>query len=132
MKIGELAAAAKCDIETVRYYEKCGLMPPPRRADNGYRTYTEDHLSDLRFIRQCRSLQIGLADIRSLMLLRNDGHARCDSVNELVDHHIERVDAQLETLRQLRGELVQLRGQCDGPHAVRDCAILHQLERATG
>ncbi len=127
MKIGELATAAACDIETIRYYEKSGLLAAPSRADNGYRTYTSMHLADLRFIRQCRSLQIGLADIRTLIALRVDRQASCSSVNDLVDHHIARIDVQLESLELLRAELVQLRRQCDGPHPMEDCAILREL-----
>lgn len=127
MKIGELATAAACDIETIRYYEKTGLLAAPARADNGYRTYTSTHLADLRFIRQCRSLQIGLADVRTLIALRVDRQASCGSVNDLVDHHIARIDVQLQSLELLRTELVQLRRQCDGPHPMEDCAILREL-----
>ena len=127
MKIGELATASGCDIETVRYYEKAGLLDAPARAVNGYRTYTATHLAELRFIRQCRSLQMGLADIRTLIALRTERQANCGSVNNLVDHHIDRIDQQLRSLAMLRVELVQLREQCDGPHRMEDCATLREL-----
>lgn len=70
---------------------------------------------------------MGLADIRTLIALRVDHQASCGSVNDLVDHHIARIDVQLQSLELLRTELAQLRRQCDGPHPMEDCAILREL-----
>jgi DNA-binding transcriptional MerR regulator len=63
MKIGELAKLAHCDVETIRYYERIGLLAEPPRTEAGYRAYSEEHTESLRFIRQCRALHMGLADI---------------------------------------------------------------------
>ena len=71
MRIGELAQAAGLDVETVRYWEKAGLLPPPARRDNNYRRYGEAALHRLRFIRNCRALDMSLYEVRSLRQLEN-------------------------------------------------------------
>lgn len=131
MKIGELAKLANCDVETIRYYEKVGLLAEPPRTGTGYRAYTPEHVESLRFIRQCRALRMGLAEIRTLITLKNDRSAGCQSVNELLDQQVEAVDRQLQELHSLRDQLVQLRAQCLTPHLIDDCAILQQLDIAT-
>ena len=72
MRIGELAKRTDCDVETVRYYEKAGLLQEPGRNSAGYREYREEHQERLQFIRHCRSLQIGLTDIRALLEFKNN------------------------------------------------------------
>ncbi len=127
MKIGELAQRSGCDIETIRYYEKAGVMAAPPRTAGGYRDYAHGHLERLRFIRQCRALAMGLGDIRALIALQDEPAAGCQSVNALVDHHIDNIDAQLASLQQLREQLVGLRRQCAGPGVMAECAILRGL-----
>jgi Cd(II)/Pb(II)-responsive transcriptional regulator len=127
MKIGELAKLASCDVETIRYYEKVGLLAEPPRTETGYRAYTQEHLQSLRFIRQCRTLRMGLSEIRTLIRLKNDRFAACQSVNELLDQHVQAVDQQLQDLQNLRAQLVQLREQCITPHVIDDCGILQEL-----
>lgn len=131
MKIGELAKLANCDVETIRYYERVGLLAAPPRTETGYRAYTPEHVESLRFIRQCRALRMGLVEIRTLITLKDDRSAGCQSVNELLDQHVETVDRQLQELHSLRDQLVQLRAQCHTPHLIDDCAILQQLDIAT-
>ena len=75
LRISELAAAVGVDSETIRYYEKTGLLPPPARSDNGYRAYGQAHVQRLAFIRHCRSLDIPLADIQQLLTLLDDPKA---------------------------------------------------------
>lgn len=127
MKIGEVAKLANCDVETIRYYEKVGLLADPPRTGTGYREYTQEHVQSLRFIRQCRTLRMGLAEIRILITLKNDRFADCHSVNELLDRHVQTVDQQLQELQHLRDQLVQLREQCLTPHVIDDCGILQEL-----
>ena len=77
MKIGEVAAAAAIDVETIRFYERKGLLPPPARRPNGYRAHTAAHLARLTFIRRCRSPDLGLDDVRSLIeMLEQPGIGR--------------------------------------------------------
>lgn len=130
MRIGELARRTHCDVETVRYYEKAGLLQEPGRSSAGYREYKVEHQERLQFIRHCRSLQIGLADIRALLEFKNNPAEGCQSVNQLLDHHIERIAEQMATLQTLQQQLVSLRHQCDQPTPSQDCAILQNLSVA--
>lgn len=130
MRIGELAKRTACDVETVRFYEKAGLLQEPARSSAGYREYREEHQERLQFIRHCRSLQIGLSDIRALLEFKNNPAEGCQSVNQLLDHHIERIQAQMATLQTLQVQLTTLRHQCDQTTPVQDCAILLNLSEA--
>ncbi|MDZ4162704.1 MAG: MerR family transcriptional regulator [Burkholderiales bacterium] len=96
MQIRDLASATGVDTETIRYYEKQGLLPEPARRGNGYRDYTASHLERLSFIRHCRALDMPLADIRRLLSFVDDPVAHCDDVNELVDAQLGRVRIRLD------------------------------------
>jgi len=130
MRIGELAKRTSCDIETIRYYEKSGLLEEPARSPNGYREYDGQHLERLQFIRHCRSLQLGLQEVRVLLDIKANPSAGCASVDELLDGHIERVREQMKSLQALEQQLVSLRKQCQGPHSVDECGILQNLNEA--
>lgn len=127
MRIGELARQSGCDVETVRYYEKVGLLPDPSRSNSGYRQYLSTHLERLQFIRHCRSLQMGLPDIRMLLELQAQPTSGCQGVNDLLDHHIELVRIQMQRLQSLEKQLMTLRHQCEQPHLVQQCGILQNL-----
>jgi Cd(II)/Pb(II)-responsive transcriptional regulator len=130
MKIGELAAAADCDVQTVRYYEREGLLPEPAREASGYRRYAAQHLERLQFIRHCRTLDISLAEIRRLLGYAEAPAESCPAVDALVDEHIARVRRQIESLTALEAQLVALRGQCHGPDGVHACAIIESFMSA--
>ncbi|ACQ97393.1 Cd(II)/Pb(II)-responsive transcriptional regulator [Burkholderia pseudomallei MSHR338] len=127
MKIGELAKAARCTPETIRFYEKEGLMPDAERTDSNYRHYTDAHVERLRFIRNCRALDMTHDEIRALLRFTDDPADRCDSVNALLDEHIGHVNTRLAELQHLRMQLIELRERCQGEHAVEDCGIVHGL-----
>jgi len=127
MRIGELAKRTGCDVETIRFYEKSGLLDEPVRTASGYREYQGVHLERLQFIRHCRSLQIGLQDIRTLLDLQARPSAGCDHVNALLDQHIAAVQAQMAALRTLETQLFNLRHKCNEPHSVEECGILQNL-----
>jgi Cd(II)/Pb(II)-responsive transcriptional regulator len=130
MKIGELAKSTDCDVETIRYYEKAGLLDAPARDGNGYREYQVQHQERLQFIRHCRSLQMGLADIRILLDLKKYPEGGCQRINELLDHHLEQTRERITVLRTLEQQLSVLRHQCDRPHSVQECGILQTLNEA--
>ena len=111
MKIGELARQAGVDVQTVRYYEREGLLDAPARTSSGYRAYGPRHLERLNFVRHCRSLDMPLAEIRRLIELSNDTRVSCDQVNELVRAHLERVQAKRKALQTLDGQLQALSAQ---------------------
>lgn len=102
-------------------------MPDARRTDANYRNYTDTHLERLRFIRNCRALDMTHDEIRALLQLTDTPTDRCDSVNALLDAQIGHVDARLAELTHLREQLTQLREQCVGEHSVEDCGIVHGL-----
>jgi Cd(II)/Pb(II)-responsive transcriptional regulator len=131
MKIGELAKLADCKVETVRYYEREGLMPAPTRSEGNYRLYTSEHLERLTFIRNCRTLDMAIFEIRSLLALTEQPEENCGRVNSLIDEHIEHVQARMASLLELQQQLVELRNRCAAERGVDECEILKRLN-ATG
>ena len=129
MKIGELASRADCDVQTVRFYEREGLLEEPQREASGYRRYDERHLTQLNFIRHCRSLDIPLPHVRQLLAFAAAPEQSCARVNELLDDHIALVKQRLRALRALEGQLVALRRTCDGDTS-HSCAILESFMSA--
>ena len=130
MKISDLSRATGVDVETIRYYERSGLLPPPARQANGYRHYAQAHLQRLAFVRHCRALDMPLAEVRTL-LDAVDG--RLDEVGEvdvLIAAQLKRVRARLKSLRALERQLAELRDRCDADHAHHPCYILDELVAA--
>jgi len=130
MRISELAKATGVDLETIRYYEKQGLLPEPAREDNGYRSYASLHLERLAFIRHCRALDIPLADIRRLVGFMISPAEDCGDINQLIDQQIAKVRARLTSMQALEKQLSQLRARCDDRHHGKECGILHELVSA--
>ena len=129
MRIGKLARRADCPIETVRYYEKAGLLLPPRRSAGNYRIYGPEHAERLAFILRCRSLDMSLPEIRRLFAAVQRPEGDCAPVNALLDEHIAHVAARIAELRQLKTELDAIRAHCQGTRPTRDCGILETLVR---
>lgn len=132
MKIGDLAKKAGCQVETVRYYEREGLLPAPARTERNYRLYGSPHLERLVFIRNCRTLDMTLEEIQRLLALRDLPHESCAGINSLVDEHIEHVEARINSLLALRDQLTELRDRCNSPQESEDCGILRQLNVSGG
>lgn len=130
MRIGELARQAGVDVQTVRYYERAGLLEAPGRTGAGYRAYGPEHLERLNFVRHCRSLDMPLAEIRRLIELSRDAAVSCDEVNALVRAHLGRVQAKRQALEVLEKQLTALNAQCESGHRVADCGILGELIHA--
>ena len=130
MRIGELARQAGMDVQTVRYYEKEGLIAPPGRTVSGYRAYGPEALERLNFIRHCRSLDMALADVKRLLVLSRDKSVSCDEVNALVHAHLGRVRTKRAALDQLEKQLATLDAQCASGHRIADCGILEELIHA--
>jgi Cd(II)/Pb(II)-responsive transcriptional regulator len=130
MKIGELSQATGVDVETIRYYEKSGLLSPPPRDANGYRAYGQPQLEQLAFVRHCRSLDIPLADVRRLLEFVGSPAADCGDIDQLIDAQLVRVRARLKSLRALERQLAALRAQCDSDHQAHTCGILAELVSA--
>src|SRR5687768_9395922 len=112
MRIGELARQAGVDVQTVRYYEREGLLDAPARTSSGYRAYGTEHLERLNFVRHCRSLDMPLAEIKRLIELSRDTRVSCEQVDGLVRAHLERVQAKRKALQALEVQLEALSAQC--------------------
>ena len=130
MRIGELAQATGVDIETIRYYEKSGLLPAPSREANGYRSYSVAHLERLAFVRHCRALDMPLADVKRLLEVIARPRSDCGDIDGLIDEHLSRVQARLASMKALERQLAALRAQCDSRRPTRKCGILHDLVSA--
>ncbi len=112
MKIGELAKAAGTQTETIRYYEKEGLLPNSSRTGSNYRIYDRQHVERLLFIRRCRTLDMTLNEIRSLLRFNDAQEDNCHEVNALLDEHIKHVASRIRELKKLEKQLKELRKHC--------------------
>ena len=124
MKISELGIKTGVDAETIRYYEKVGILPKPARTEANYRHYGEQHVDRLRFVRHCRSLDMTLDEIRVLLQFRDMPDSNCGEVNALLDEHIGHVTLRIAALTELEKELLKLRRQCRKAQKSKDCGIL--------
>ena len=129
LKIGDLAKRAQCPAETIRYYEREGLLPEPTRTAGNYRLYSRAHLERLAFIRNCRSLDMTLEEIRQLLRVRDVPGENCDAAHHLLDEHIAHVATRVAELQQLERQLKALRRQCAPARLEKNCAILDGLGR---
>jgi Cd(II)/Pb(II)-responsive transcriptional regulator len=127
LKIGELAKRTGCLVETIRYYEREGLLLEPARSEGNYRLYTDIHVERLQFIRHCRSLDMTLEEIRNLLKFRDAPDENCSEANALLDEHIEHVSNRIKELRFLQKDLRTLRSLCERAQASKDCRILQSL-----
>ncbi len=124
---GDLARATGCNIETIRYYEKTGLLPDPPRTDAGYRIYSAAHATRLRFILRARELGFSMEDIRGLMGLEDGTAPTCAEVKERTERHLADVRAKIADLRRIENVLSATAARCSGED-VPDCPILQTLE----
>lgn len=127
MRIGELHQATGVAIETIRFYEKEGLLDVPARTDNGYRIYGSAHLERLSFIRHCRALDMSLADIKRMLDFLVHPEMDCGDINRLIDEQLARVRVRLKSMRALEKQLSQLRVHCGAVNSAAECGILHEL-----
>lgn len=130
MKIGELSSASSTPIETIRYYEREGLLPAAARTQGNFRVYEKPHLERLQFIRYCRGLDMSLDEVRTLLRFKDDPADPCADVNGLLDAHIGHVSQRIAELRTLQKQLKELRQQCVGVRAAGHCGILAGLSQA--
>ena len=130
MKISELAQAAHTQSETIRYYEREGLLPEPARTGSNYRNYDSSHLTRLAFIRHCRSLDMTLGEVRTLLHFKDAPEENCAQVNGLLDAHVGHVVQRIKELKALEKELRALRLQCASSQPAADCGILEGLDQA--
>lgn len=123
---GEMARRTGCNPETIRYYEKIGLLTEPPRNANGYRIYDDTHVRRLRFIMRSRELGFAIEDIRGLLDLVDGGTQTCAEVKARTEHHLSDVRAKIADLRRIETVLARTAAQCSGDK-VPECAVLEAL-----
>ena len=126
LKRAELASRSRCNIETIRYYEKVGMLPDPPRSAAGYRLYSEHHVARLRFILRARELGFSLEDIRGLLDPIDGGTQTCAEVKAKTERHLADVRTRIADLRRIERVLAQTAEQCSG-NAVPECPVLEAL-----
>lgn len=130
MRIGEVAERTQTPVDTIRYYERLGLLPKPGRTTSNYRAYTSGQIERLNFIRRCRGLDMSLNEIRELLVFCDEPQRHCRAVNDVLDEHIRHVEDRISELRRLTRELRQLRAVCRAPGTAAECRILNTLRAA--
>lgn len=126
MRIGELAKATGTKAETIRYYEREGILPAADRTDSNYRDYSKDHLATLTFVRRARGLGFSMAQVRQLAALSDHEDKPCEDVDQLVRRQLAEVDQKIADLASLRKELREMVRSCEGER-IGDCRIIESL-----
>jgi DNA-binding transcriptional MerR regulator len=130
MTIGKLAKATNCNPETIRFYEKVGLLPKPRRNTSGYRLYGSHHQHRLSFIRRGRDLGFSLEDIGLLLQLAENRQSSCQEISQLCRERLSTIHDKLHQLQALSLELTRLIDQCDNG-SISECRIIEALAEQT-
>jgi MerR family transcriptional regulator, mercuric resistance operon regulatory protein len=130
VRTSEVAAQAQVKTQTLRYYERRGLLPEPARTRSGYRAYTPDAVRVVRFVKRAQQLGFTLDDIEELLHLAQGGPASCDEARAMARTRIADLQRRIEELAGMRDALARLVDTCDQPRAERDCPILQDIETA--
>jgi Cu(I)-responsive transcriptional regulator len=125
-RIGDLAQRTDTKVETIRYYERIGILPAPKRTAGNYRSYGPGHLGRLSFIRRARDLGFSLEEVRHLLSLSDQKNRSCSSVDAIARKHLSDVDRKIADLRALRRELGSIIDRC-GRGTIADCRIIEAL-----
>ena len=128
LTIGKLAERCGVHLETIRYYEREGLMLPPPRKSSGHRAYPPPAVRRLRFIKRAQELGFSLSEIRELLALRLDPDQLCTEVIQQIETKTQEVEAKISHLKVIRRALVKLKASCDGRCHRSECPILESLD----
>ena len=126
LSIGALSKATGCNIETIRYYERIGLLPKPLRTEGGHRQYGEAELKRLTFVRRSRALGFTLDEIRGLLGLVDGGDYTCGEVKVITLDHLQDIRRKIADLKRLEAVLRDMAAQCEGG-TVPDCPVIEAL-----
>lgn len=126
LTIGALATATATKIETIRYYERIGLLPKPARTPGNYRAYDQTHLARLSFVRRARDLGFSIDAVRDLLRLDDQKRRQCSSVGPIANKHLAEVERKIADLNALRRELRRLMNQCESG-AITGCRVIETL-----
>ena len=132
LTIGQLAKQAQVHVETIRYYERRGLLSAPARYASGYRQYSQQHMASLRFIQHAKTLGFSLNEIADLLALRVDPDSTCEDVRKRAERKLAEVDAKIRVLEGMTGALQRLIAACSGQSPSSACPILEALDSTAG
>ncbi len=127
LSIGDLSKATDVKVVTIRYYEQIGLMPFAPRTEGNYRSYQEEHVRRLRFIRRLRDLGFALQQVRDLLRLASEKNQACAEVDRITSRHLTDVEHRIRDLKKLAAELRRLSWRCQGGGLIADCRIIEAL-----
>ena len=127
LRSGELARRANVNVETLRFYERQGLLPKPPQRASGYREYPLEAVSLVRFVKRAQALGFSLREIRELLALREVPRATCGDVVVLARRKVEEIDAKISDLRAMRAALTKLLKECPGSAPIPQCPIIESL-----
>ncbi len=128
LTIGQLAKQAQVNVETIRYYERRGLLPEPPRRWSGYREYSQADVAHIRSIKRAKELGFSLSEISELLSLRVDPDTTCDDVQQRTEIKIADIEAKIQTLERMKKALKKLVASCRGRGPTSECPILEALE----
>ena len=129
MRIGEVATNTRVSVETLRYYERRGLLPSPERSASGYRSYGPDTVRRVHFVRHAQQLGFTLDEIADLLGMWEDSATSCEEVAGRAAATLTRIDAKMEQLARMRGALAQYISACHARETLSDCPLLVSLGR---
>ena len=127
MRSGQVARDAGVNIETLRYYERRGILPRPARRASGYRDYTDEAVNVIRFVKRAQELGFSLDEIETLLTLAAGGPESCDSARTLASRKLRELDQKMRSIRAMQDSLRRLVATCAMPRNERDCPLLHAL-----
>ena len=130
MRTSEAAAQAQVNSQTLRYYERRGLLPEPKRTASGYRAYTTDAVRVVRFVKRAQQLGFTLSDVEELLHLAGGGPDSCDEARRMAQMRIADLQQRISELVLMRDALIGLVDTCGQPRDERECPILRDIETA--
>jgi MerR family mercuric resistance operon transcriptional regulator len=128
LTIGQLAKNAEVNVETVRYYERRGLIPKPARPRSGYRHYSQEIVARIEFIKRAKELGFSLKEVSELLSLRVDPHTTCSDVKKLAEIKIADVEEKIRALQRIKKALTRLVALCRGKGPTSECPIIEVLD----
>ena len=128
LTIGKVAKLAGVGVETVRYYERRGLISKPQRSEPGYRKYPEEAVLRIRFVKRAKRLGFTLKEIKELLALRINPRAKCGDILKRAESKLEEIDEKIRALAAIKEALLELTAACKAGKTSNECPILESLD----
>lgn len=129
LTIGKVAKCANVNLETIRYYERIGLLPETERSESGYRQYSKDMVQKIKFIKHAQKLGFSLKEIQELLRLKVDPQVSCGDIKQKAEDKISDVEKKIRSLKSIKNVLLELTQACSGVGPIKECPILDALEQ---